>query len=119
MTPNDFVVRLRDAVIEENCSIYRDLFTSTRVENASDAYWKRALALFNTLPPEQQEVFFEVLRQIAVDTTSNVLGVIDGVNSVEGIDAEFVLTYDDEEQPLNGDLQSLFLVEEEKIERRS
>lgn len=114
MTPKDFVVRLRTVVIEENLAIYRDLFTSTPVEKASDIYWKRALALFNALSPEQQKVFFEVVRQIAVDTTSNVLGVIDGVNSVEGMDAELVLTYDDEKQPLSGDLQSLFLVEEEK-----
>lgn len=114
MTPKDFVVRLRTAVIEENLAIYRDLFTNTPVEKASDDYWKRALALFNALSPEQQEVFFEVVRQIAVDTTSNVLGVIDGVNSVEGMDAELLLTYDDEKQPLSGDLQSLFLVEEEK-----
>lgn len=114
MTPRDFVVRLRAAVIEENIAIYRDLFVNTPVEKASDAYWKRALALFCALSPEQQEIFFEVVRQIAVDTTSNVLGVIDGVNAVEGVNGELVLAYDDEKQPLSGDLQSLFLVEEQK-----
>jgi hypothetical protein len=114
MKPKDFVIGLRTAVIDENVAIYRDLFTSTSVEKASDAYWKRALALFKALSPEQQEVFFEVVRQIAVNTTSNVLGVIDGVNSLEGMDAELMLTYGDDKQPLNGDLQSLFLVEEEK-----
>jgi predicted RNA polymerase sigma factor len=113
MTPKDFVVRLRAAVIEENIAIYRDLFESTPAEKASDVYWKKALALFNALSPEQQEVFFEVVRQIAVDTTSNVLGVIDGINAVEGLDAELVLSYGGGNQPLNGDLQSLFLVEEE------
>ena len=70
--------------------------------------------MFNSLSTEQQAVFFEVVRQISADTMSNVLGVIDGVNSVEGVDAELVLTYDGDRQPLNGDLQSLFLVEEEK-----
>jgi hypothetical protein len=114
MKPKDFVVGLRAAVIDENIAIYRDLFASTPIEKASDAYWKRALALFNSLSPEQQEVFFEVVRQIAVDTTSNVLGMIDGVNSLEGMDAGLVLTYDNKKEPLNGDLQSLFLVEEEK-----
>lgn len=114
MSPTDFVILLRAAVIDENMAIYRDLFTGTSIDKTSDIYWKRALALFNTLPSEQREVFFEIVRQVAVDTTSNVLGVIDGVNSVEGMNAELLLTYGDEKQPLSGALQSLFLVEEEK-----
>lgn len=115
MTPKDFVVKLRAAVIDENVSIYRGLFMSTPIEKASDAYWKRALALFQELSVEQREVFFEVVRQVCVDTTSNVLGVIDGVNLLDSMDDELVLTCGDETQPLSGDLQSLFLVEEEKL----
>lgn len=117
MTPNEFVPRLRMAVVEENTGIYRQLFTSTSVENASDPYWKRALTLFNGLSTEQQEVFFEVVRQVAVDTTSNILGVIDGVNALEGVDEQFVLTCESGPK-LSGDLQSLFLVEEEQALRK-
>ena len=111
MTPKDFVVRLHAAVVEENTAIYRDLFLNTSIEAVSDSYWKRALVLFNKLSPEQQDIFFEVVRQIAVDTTSNVLGVIDGINVFEDADGGFALTCGT--QQLNGDLQSLFLVEEE------
>lgn len=114
MNSKDFAIGLRSVVVDENIEIYRDLFMNISIEDASDAYWKRALTLFNSLSNEQQDVFFEVVRQIAVDTTSNVLGVIDGVNSIKGMDAEFMLMYDGENCPLNGDLQSLFLVEEEK-----
>ena len=114
-TPKKFIVQLRAAVIDENVAIYRDLFASTSVEKASDPYWKRALTLFYALSPEQQVVFFEIVRQVAVDTTSNVLGVIDGVNALEDIDAELALVYGDDRQTLSGDLQSLFLVEEEKL----
>jgi hypothetical protein len=112
MTPEKFVVQLRATVIDENVAIHRKLFTNTSVEKASDPYWKRALALFHSLSSDQQEVFFEVIRQIAVDTTSHVLGVIDGVNSVEGVDAELMLTYGDEKLLLSGDLQDLFWAEE-------
>jgi len=117
MTPKEFVMRLQAAVVDENYAIYRDLFMHTSIEKASDPYWKRALALYNSFSLEQKEVFFEVIHQISVDTVSNILGVIDGVNSVEGIEAELVLKYDDEEPPLSGDLQSLFLTEEEKREK--
>jgi hypothetical protein len=112
MTPQEFVIQLREAVVEENTAIYRDLFSSTTIEKATDPYWKRSLGLFSALSPEQRMVFFEVVRQIAVDTTSNVLGVIDGVNALEGVDGEFKL--DLEGKKLSGDLQSLFLAEEER-----
>ncbi|MDP2810075.1 MAG: hypothetical protein Q8O34_07995 [Rhodocyclaceae bacterium] len=111
MTPQEFVIRLRGAVVEENTAIYRDLFSSTSIEKASDPYWRRALGLFGALSPEQREVFLEVVRQVAVDTTSNVLGVIDGVNALGGGE-EFELDLDGKK--LSGDLQSLFLAEEER-----
>jgi len=113
MTPKEFAAHLHLAVVEENTAIYRDLFLKTPIEKASDQYWKRALALFNQLSPSQRDIFFEVVRQVSVDTTSNVLGVIDGANALEGVDAGFELMCGN--QQLNGDLQSLFLVEEEHI----
>lgn len=116
MKPADFVARLRSAVVEENAVLYRQLFTGTPLAQASDPYWKRALTLFNGLVPEQQAIFFEVIRQIAADTTSNVLGVIDGAATLEGMNAEFELTYEGGPK-LNGDLQTLFLVEEEQVSK--
>lgn len=114
MTPNKFVSSLRMAVVQENLNIYRQLFTSTSIDKVSDSYWINALTLFNDLSAEQQEVFFMVVRQVAVDTTSNVLGVIDGVSALNGVDEQFELISEDGTK-LNGDLQSLFLVEEEKV----
>lgn len=113
MTPNEFVSCLRSVVVEENMALYQQIFLSTPADNASDPYWRRALSLFNDLGPEQQGVLFEVMRQVAVDTTSNILGVIDGVNALNGVDEQFELC-SKEGGKLNGDLQSLFLAEEEK-----
>lgn len=117
MTPNDLVARLRMAVVEENAAMYRQLFTCTLIEKATDPYWIRALNFFNGLSTEQQEVFFEVIRQVAIDTASNILGVIDGVNSLEDLDEEFVLTGANGSR-LSGDLQSLFLGAEEQATRK-
>ena len=68
--------------------------------------------MFGELPPEKQSVFFEVIRQILVDTTSNFLGVLDGVNPVNGKFVEFSVA-DDEGNRLGGELQDLFLQQEE------
>ena len=112
MTAQKFVSQLRKEIVNENTTIYCGLFSNTLIKNATDPYWKRALELFGKLSPEEKEVFFEVIRQITVDTTSNVLGVIDGVNTLQGINGEFELRLDGKK--LSGDLQSLFLVEEER-----
>jgi hypothetical protein len=112
MTPKEFAIRLRKGVVEENTLIYRDLFSGTPVEKASDAYWRRAIKLFAALSKEQKEVFFEVIRQVTVDTTSNILGVIDGVSTLEDVREELELSLGRDR--ISGDLQSLFLAEEER-----
>lgn len=112
MTPEQLVSELRSSVVDENVALYRGLFAGTEPRKARDPYWRRALALFGGLSDEQREVFFEVVRQVAVDTTSNVLGVLDGVSYLEGAEGGFELTCG--AQKLNGDLQSLFLAENEQ-----
>lgn len=99
MDSKSFINHIQSTIIDENNLIYRNLFLGTPVEKATDPYWKKALSLFQALPSNEQEVFFEIIRQIAVDTTSNVLAVIDDM---------------DDASTFNGDLQSMFLVEEEK-----
>lgn len=112
MTPEQLVHGLLVSVVNENVALYRDMFSQTNPDKASDPYWIRALALFGTLSEKQREAFLEVLRQIAVDTTSNILGVIDGVSYIEGADGGFELRHG--ARKINGDLQSLFLAEEER-----
>lgn len=113
MTPHYLVAQIRASILEENHEMYRNLFNTTPMECATDAYWIDSLKLFSALDKEQKEVFLQVIRQIMVDTISNVFGVIDGVNPVGGENGEFFLTYDGDTEPLNGDLQSIFLAEEE------
>jgi hypothetical protein len=116
MNPKDFVMLLRIAVIDENASIYRDLFSTTTVEAASDPYWKRALSMLNTLSAEHRETFFDVIRQVSVDATSNILGVVDGTATL-GADASDLRLMCGPQQ-ISGDLQGLFLVEEEQYSSR-
>jgi predicted transcriptional regulator with HTH domain len=114
VSPNELVNHLRVAVIDDNTAIYQQLFRNTVATGASDPYWKRALTLFHELSPEQQLVLFEVVRQVAADTTSNVLGVLDGANPLQGQKGDFELSYEGGPK-LNGDLQTLFLIEEERL----
>jgi hypothetical protein len=112
MTPKDFAIGMMRGVVDENVAAYREMFTNSSLTKAVDPYGRRALTLFASLSEDQREVFFEVIRQASVDMTSNLLGVLDGINAIEGIDSDLVVI-DATGQRLNGDLQSYFLVEDE------
>jgi len=113
MTPKNFVIQIRKAIVEENVAIYRDLFESTEVDSASDPYWVRALSLYATLGAEQREALFEIMRQVIVDTISNVFAILDGVSELEDQEEEFSLFAGNGTEQLNGELQDIFLELEE------
>ncbi|AHX14776.1 hypothetical protein [Dyella jiangningensis] len=113
MTPESFVWKLHATVVEDNHAIYRALLLNTDPKDAFDPYWKRVLTIFSDLSAEQREVLIELTRQVAIDTTANVLGVIDGTRALEDVDGEFRLTYG--ARNLAGDLQSLFLERAEQL----
>jgi hypothetical protein len=105
MNAEEFTRQVRMSVIDENVSIYRDLYENT--ENATDPYWQRALDLYKSLDIRQKEVFFEVIRQTAIDTVSNVFAVVDGVAKLNGQDGDCSLTCGTDS--ISGELQDHFL----------
>ena len=113
MIPEDFVSQIRKSVIEENLSIYKDLFASTNVENTSDPHWVRALGLYANLNSDDKGVLFALIRQVMVDTISNVFAILDGVSQLEGQQGEFTLLANSSAERLNGELQDGFLELEE------
>ncbi|RDS81125.1 hypothetical protein DWU98_11295 [Dyella monticola] len=112
MTPEGFISKLHAVVVEENNAIYRNLLLNTDPGEASDPYWRRVLTVFSGLNADQREVLLELTRQVTIDATANVLGIIDGTCALEGMDHEFRLTYG--ARNLAGELQSLFLEQAEQ-----
>jgi hypothetical protein len=113
MTPQDFSSGLMREVVDQGMRSYRNIYVNSRAEDSRVAWGRRALTLFHSLQPEQQQVLFEIMRQVRVDTISSVLAILDGASSLEGAFEDYVLTYGGGEN-LIGDLQSLFLAEEEE-----
>lgn len=114
VTPEELVAKIRRSAVDENQALYRGLFDNTPTTSATDPYWARAKNLFESLDRDQRDIFLEAIRQTSIDTVSNLLGIIDGVNSIDDVNGDFFLTYDGGNEPLNGDLQSIFLAEEAK-----
>ena len=111
MTPVELVAALRAEVITSNQRDYQKWFL-TDPASARSPYWQRALALFATLEEDKREVFFEVLRQVRVDTVSNLLGIIDGSSYLAESAPQLELR-EVGGTKLSGDLQDYFLALEE------
>ncbi len=109
MTDKDFIIGIYESVINENNSIYYDMFTKANIDEAKNTYWKEAVRFFSNLSDEDKVIFFKILRQITIDTVSNILGILDGVSTIEGYDGFFKLLIEGNDTPINGDLLDLFL----------
>lgn len=111
MTDRDFVTGVQREVLDTNWQIYKQLFAETELRSATDPYWQEALRLYASLDDARREVLFKIIRQVMVDTISNVFGVLDGVTRLKQQSGELVLEVSG--RKMNGALQDLFLEMEE------
>lgn len=112
MSDREFIRGIRREVIASNLQTYRELFVGTRPEDASDPYWQTALQLFGELDDAGREVLFSIIRQVMVDTASNLFAIFDGVSDLPGQDGTFEVRIGD--RNLAGSLQDQFLAAEEE-----
>lgn len=106
-----FANAVMSGIVDDNMRAYADIVATRTAADVKDEYWKRVLGLLSSASPEQRDVIFSIMRQVAVDTVSSVFGVLDGVSAIEGLMGEITVTYDG--VTVNGDLQDYFLSLEE------
>ena len=110
MKTEDFVAAVKANVVDENVETYEHLFSTTDRNGVTDPYWARALALYDELDSDARRVLLEAVRQVVIDTVSNVLGVLDGSSTLAGYDVNFSLrTVPDGGENMAGYLQDAFL----------
>jgi hypothetical protein len=111
MTPEEFISCIRHEVLEDSLTMYREHLDRS-LSGTEKVYWPRMAEFYRSLSDEQRQQFLEAIRQVMVDTLSNVMGILDGSTLLEQHRDFFHLTYGNERQELNGDLQDLFLSSE-------
>jgi hypothetical protein len=107
MSPDGFVQAIQHAVVRDNLAVYNEMFRTTPVDRAVDPLWIRALTMFNSLDDEGKYTLIEVIANVMVDTTANILGIVDGCCPVSGVDGDVTLSVGG--QVIGGELQELFL----------
>lgn len=113
MNTKEFVKEFINTVSDEYIDIYKDIYSSTLIDNKikKDPYWFDALTFYQSLSENDKKILFKIIKQTTIDTTSTILGIIDGPVSLNQISGDFMLTYTENEKTviLSGDLQDEFL----------
>lgn len=119
MNTKEFVKELINTISDEYIDTYKQIYSSTLIDNKikEDPYWFDALTFYQSLSQKDKETLFKIIKQTNIDTTSIILGIIDGPVTLNQIPGDFTLTYTENEKTviLNGDLQDEFLT---KIKER-
>lgn len=113
MSPEKFIGGVLKTVIEEGVASYKEIFADPG--EVTDKYWMRVFDLYRSLSPAHRKVILEIMRQVEIDTVSEIFGILDGTNQINGKFEKFDLIHKTGKSSvrLNGDLQDLFL---EKVE---
>ncbi|KMQ64580.1 hypothetical protein ACM46_10000 [Chryseobacterium angstadtii] len=107
MNPLTLIKILDRDVIEGNLELYKNLLDTTN--EAKDPVWKGILPIYINFSKDEKEVFLKFLRIVEINTLSHVLGILDGATYAEGIEEDFVLTTESDNEKINENLQDLFL----------
>lgn len=113
MNTEEFIKELINTVSDEYIDTYKHIYSSTLMDNTikKDPYWLDALTFYQSLSQKDKETLFKIIKQTTIDTTSTILGIIDGPVSLDQFSGDFMLTYTVNEKTviLSGDLQDEFL----------
>ncbi len=112
MNPINFVKELRHFLDIDTDQYRKHLELSEMKDETSIALLK----IYESLDIESKKNFFSIIRQIKVDTTSSILGILDGTMILKNQEEDFFLVMKGQQSPINGELQQIFLGFEEDDE---
>ena len=105
MTPQEFVVQVHEAIVEDGAEPYRLMLAPSRMP-PTKPFLQRGRQLYAGLSDDQREVFLEILEHVAMQTTCSLFAILDGTSHFARGE-----TFDlsNRGQKLNGGLTDTFL----------
>lgn len=114
----EFVSKLKDVALHQNLLMYKKLYAETVLDEKikADPFWGDPLTLYNSLNIQDRDKLFKVIELTIIDTTSTILGIIDGSVTLDKIEGNFLLKYyKDDEVKDNKESDSLSYLQDEFI----
>lgn len=103
----EFIKRIYNTIVIENIEIYKNQFeTSIQSDNIGD-YTRKCLEMYAMLSEEQKQLMLEILKNVIIDTTSNVFGILDGSSTLNGGDMDIKVEINGQDS--EDELQDTFL----------
>ena len=107
------VTALLSELLGETLPYYISNLTDSAKSVGDDDPYSRARCALRKLSPEDKQKIFHFLKVVIVDTTSTILGTIDGSHFPPNIDGDFTLDYESDE--IQGSLQDALLSKAEEM----
>lgn len=109
MNPVDLILGFRKRILREGSKNYRQNILNKSNDKIPE--YEGITKIFNKLTNTEQEDLLKFMRLVSIDTTSELLGWLDGNYMVEDQDDFPELKIEDKE--VNGDLQAIWIALEE------
>jgi hypothetical protein len=109
MDKKEFIEKLYRIITEDYVQNCKNSFNNTNISSSTIPYWKESLKFYTNLPEENKKIFFNVIKQVGIDSTACLLAILDGITCLEGQDSDFILKFKNTDEIINGDLSDLFL----------
>ena len=71
-------------IVEEGMETYKQLYEETKITDRTIVFWRNAIKLYEKLDSNEKEIFFDIIEQVIIDTTSSIFGILDGSSSIAG-----------------------------------
>ena len=109
-----FIEKLYKAIIKDGIDEYKDVLETTDLKDVTDKYWKKSLALYKSLTPDNREKMLKFAELVMIDTISSIFGVLDGSSSLQ--EESFECNVSINGASTENELQDTFLAYVEDIE---
>ena len=73
-----------ESIVEEGMETYKQLYEETKITDRTIVFWRNAIKLYEKLDSNEKEIFFDIIEQVIIDTTSSIFGILDGSSSIAG-----------------------------------
>ena len=107
-----FVNLIREEAIDDEIQLFREILAEDD-RNVTDPYWRNVRSLVAKLKPSDVECVLSIVRQVSVDATAVVLGILDGTCCVTNEKMEIRLEVNGQVYS-SGELQEQLFIQEQK-----
>lgn len=108
MKKDEFVINeIYKELFKDNLKKYSERLNRRDQESYHETTFSQVNKIFVNLSEKEKQSVIDMIKIVMTDTASTIFGMLDGTHSVNNIDEDFQLIYDNEE--IQGDLQDLFL----------